>query len=98
MHTRSEAEARYITGILNSIALVERVRPLQAVGLFGARHFDKYVFSVPFGRYDRPDAKHLEFVTLVARAKEVDRPVVIWVARPFKAARKLVTRRLAPAG
>src|SRR5699024_11463348 len=69
--------SRYVTGILNSSTLVERVRPLQAVGLFGARHFDKYVFSVPFGRYDRSDDKHLKLVSLVAQAEEVAQSVDI---------------------
>jgi len=98
MHTKSEAEARYVTGILNSSTLVERVRPLQAVGLFGARHFDKYVFSVPFGRYDRSDDKHLELVSLVAQAEEVAQSVDISGAKTFQAARKLVNRSLATAG
>ena len=33
-------EARYLTAILNSAALLERVKPLQTLGLFGARDFD----------------------------------------------------------
>lgn len=40
-------EGRYLTAILNSPVLLARVTPLQALGLFGARDFDKTVFAIP---------------------------------------------------
>lgn len=94
MHTNSLNEARYLTGILNSEALVERVRPLQSVGLFGARDFDKYVFAVPFGYYDDGNDQHLELAQLVERAEEVARVVDLTSANTFQAKRKLVREAL----
>ena len=90
MRAGSLAEARYLTGVLNSEAIVERVRPLQAVGLFGARHFDKYVFSIPFGLYDENDEAHVEFVGLVEQAEEVAAGVDLSGCRTFQAKRKAI--------
>ena len=63
-------EGRYLVGILNSRALLKRVTPLQSVGLFGPRDFDKNVFYVAFGPYDA-NADHGELVKLVERAEQV---------------------------
>lgn len=45
-------EGQYLSSILNSSALLARVRPLQAVGLFGPRDFDKHIFDVPIPLFD----------------------------------------------
>ena len=45
-------EGRYLCAILDSEARGERVAPLQSVGQFGRRHFDKYVFAIPFPTFD----------------------------------------------
>lgn len=94
MRTQSLQEARYITGILNSKTLVARVRPLQAVGLFGARDFDKYVFAVPFGHFDSSNEKHRDLVGLVENAEEIAATVDVSAAKTFQAARKLVHQAL----
>lgn len=98
MHTNSLCEARYLTGILNSQSLVERVRPLQAVGLFGARDFDKYVFAVQFGYYDDQNDQHLELARLVERAEEVAKTVELTGAKTFQAKRKSVREALGADG
>lgn len=94
MPTDSLSEARYLTGILNSTTLVERVRPLQAVGLFGARDFDKYVFSVPFGLFDAGNAQHVEFVSLVEQAEAIAAGVDLSGAKTFQAKRKAIRKAL----
>jgi hypothetical protein len=65
------AEGRYLTGILNSATLLERVTPLQNVGLFGPRDFDKNVFYVAFAPYDPANEKHVALVALVEEAEQV---------------------------
>lgn len=90
MHTGSLAEARYLTGIFNSETLAERVRPLQAVGLFGARDFDKYVFAIEYGLYDDTDANHQELVRLVEHAEMVAAKVDLDGAKTFQAERKRI--------
>jgi hypothetical protein len=47
----SEGEALYLAAILNSRTVRERTKPFQARGLFGERHFDKYIFYVPIPTY-----------------------------------------------
>ncbi|OFL64110.1 Eco57I restriction-modification methylase domain-containing protein [Brevibacterium sp. HMSC063G07] len=94
MQTDSLLEARYLTGILNSQTLVERVRPFQAVGLFGARHFDKYVFSVPFDLFDHENDDHAQLVDLVSRAEEVASLTDVSGGKTFQAKRKLIRKAL----
>ncbi|MDN5916925.1 MAG: hypothetical protein L0I76_17770, partial [Pseudonocardia sp.] len=64
-------EARFLTAILNSPALLELVRPLQARGEHNPRHFDKYVFQVPFPLYDEENDQHQRIADLAARAEAV---------------------------
>ena len=66
-------EAFYLLGVLNSTTMRERVRPLQAVGLQGPRDIDKYVFLIPFDKYNPKDSSHRE---LVAVAKEAEAAVL----------------------
>lgn len=72
-------EGRYLTAILNSPVLLARVTPLQALGLFGARHFDKTVFSIPFEIYTATNPDHALAVTLAERAETVAAGVPVTV-------------------
>lgn len=94
MPTSSLGEARFLIGILNSQALVDRIRPLQAVGLFGARDFDKYLFSIPFGEFDEDDADHQDLVELVERAEQIAASVDLSGRRTFQAKRKAIRQAL----
>lgn len=89
---QSVAEGRYLTGILNSDLLLKRVRPLQNVGLFGPRDFDKNVFYVPFPPYDSSDPNHRALTDLVKRAETV--AATAQVGRSFKATRRAVWQAL----
>lgn len=56
---QSEAEALYITGMINSRALAEAISEFQPEGGFGARH----IHGLPYGRiprYDKDDPIHTE--------------------------------------
>lgn len=85
---------RYLEAVLNSPVLLERVQPLQTLGLLGARDFDKYVFMVPFGAFDPSSDDHMEVVRLAEAAEEVAAGVDVSGARTFQAARKLVDAAL----
>lgn len=63
-------EARYLTAILNAPVTTERVQPLQSVGAFGPRDFDKYVWALPIPHYDKRDADHAHLVTLATTAEQ----------------------------
>ena len=64
-------EARFLTAVLNSDALLQAVRPLQARGEHNPRHFDKYVFQVPIPLFDSANPDHVDLAELAAHAEEV---------------------------
>lgn len=84
--TNSIQKARYLTTIFNSTVLLDRVRPLQTLGIFGARHFDKYVFHVPFPAYSPNNAEHTTLAALAETAMLVPETVDVSEARTFQAA------------
>ncbi|TIC86383.1 N-6 DNA methylase [Nocardioides sp. GY 10127] len=92
----SVAEGRYLTGILNSETLLKRVTPLQNVGLFGPRDFDKNVFYVAFGPYDSTNADHQALIDLVEKAEEAAATVPI--AAAFTTTRNDIRKALAAKG
>ncbi|WP_342339008.1 MULTISPECIES: N-6 DNA methylase [unclassified Rhodococcus (in: high G+C Gram-positive bacteria)] len=87
-------EARYLTAILNSETVLERVKPLQNLGLFGPRDFDKHVFSVPVPMFDPKVALHREIATLSARAETVAMAVPIDQSRSFQTNRGTIRAAL----
>lgn len=89
-------EGRYLTGILNSQTLLKRVTPLQNVGLFGPRDFDKNVFYVAFGPYDPGNGDHHALVTLVEQAEQIAQQASLGAS--FQATRANVRTALAEAG
>jgi SAM-dependent methyltransferase len=64
-------EARYLTGILNTAELTERVRPFQSRGEYGPRDFDKYVFHVRIPLYAPTDPVHSHLAELARHAEDV---------------------------
>jgi hypothetical protein len=91
-------EARFLTVVLNSSVVLERVKPLQALGLFGARHFDKAVFSAPIPVYDSRDENHLRLVDLAVEAEDVAERCDLSNVRDFKIARRVIRDSIAGCG
>ena len=54
------AEARYLTGVINSRVLRERVEPLMPKGQWGSRHVQKHLWKLPIPRFDPGDPAYLE--------------------------------------
>ncbi|MEX1209983.1 MAG: N-6 DNA methylase, partial [Candidatus Nanopelagicales bacterium] len=98
MPTTSTAEAHYLCSILNSAPLLTKVQPLQAIGLFGARDFDKNVFAVPFPLFDPDIETHVVLADLGERAEQAAATVDISGAGTFQAQRKLVRAHLVETG
>ncbi|HEX6500176.1 MAG TPA: N-6 DNA methylase [Micromonosporaceae bacterium] len=94
----SESEARYLTAVLNSTTVLERVRPLQAVGLFGGRDIDKNVFAVPIPTYDGGSPLHQSLVGLASDAERIVAGLDLSAVRDFKRARKVVRDHLSAVG
>ena len=91
-------EARFLTAVLNSEALLERVRPLQAVGLFGGRDFDKNVLSIPIPTYARGDPDHQALAVLAAEAEQTAAGVDVDPSWTFQRTRTAVRDALSASG
>lgn len=89
----SISEARYLQAILNSDTVLERVQPLQAIGLFGPRDFDKNVFSVAIPTYSPDDPDHQRLAQLGEQAETVASEAAVGTGT-FQSKRKLVHARL----
>jgi hypothetical protein len=97
INATSSAEALYLLAILNSNSLLEEISGYQPVGLFGRRHFDKYVFEVPWPRYDANKQLHQSIAACAASAIESAAAVDIGGAQ-FQKARKIIREHLADTG
>ena len=91
-------EGRYLCGILNSEVLRGGVERYQAQGQWGARHFDKYVFNLPFPKFDEDDSLHREIADAAKRAEEVARAVPMKEGEYFTRARGRIRDALAGDG
>ena len=95
--TSGVEEARYLTAVLNSEALLELVRPLQARGEHNPRHFDMYVFKVPIPLYSEDDPAHVRLADLADRAESVAAAVEL-PSVSFQAQRRRIREALAADG
>jgi hypothetical protein len=91
-------EAQYLAAVLNAPSLNTLVRPYQAVGAFGPRHFDKYVWQSPIPVFDPSNPLHRHLVELAMDAESVAGRVELQDRESFQVARRLVRQELAVAG
>lgn len=96
--TNSVDEGRYLVGILNSSAMKDAVAPMQSIGLFGTRDFDKLVFRVPFPAFDRTNADHRRIADVVRKSEAVAENIDVGGAPSFRHARTLIRAALASVG
>jgi hypothetical protein len=94
----NEDEARYLIAIINSETTRSRVAHLQSVGQFGARDFDKVMFTLPIPRFDPREELHEALAALALKAEAVAADVVIEEKVKFQRARKLIREALTEAG
>lgn len=95
---RNESEAIFLTAVLNAPAVTAAVGQYQSRGLFGARHFDKYVWLLPIPRFDSNDETHRRIVDLGRRAEKVSTAVEIPENTKFQKARSLIRSALTDDG
>lgn len=79
--------------ILNAPVITERVSEYQSRGLFGARHFDTYVWQLPIPAFDKMNDSHLRLVTLAKHAECVSADAEV-EGLGFQKARRIVRQRL----
>lgn len=94
----SEAEAQFLTAILNSETARIRTERYQSRGQFGARDFDKVIFNLPIPVFDASIKLHSDLAALSAHAEEVAAQVELPDAERFVAARQRVRRALIEEG
>ena len=87
-------EALYLTGILNSEALRQRVAQRQARGQWGARHFDKLLLSEPIPRFSAKSRLHCDLAQLAEHAESVAAGVQLPQSLHFVAARRRIRAAL----
>ncbi len=94
----SEAEGHFLAGILNSETARARTAKFQARGQWGARHFDKVMFTLPIPRFDETVPLHAELAAAGREAESFAASVALPEGFKFQRARKLVRDVLAEAG
>ena len=69
----SESEGHYLVALLNSETSRARIAAMQARGQWGARHFDKVMFTLPIPRFDSAITLHTELAAAAAEAERIRR-------------------------
>ena len=93
----SDAEARYLTALLNSETARARSASRQSRGQWGARDFDKVIFNLPIPRFDAKNKLHLALAKAAARAEEIAAAVPLPDGVKFQRARALIRAALTEA-
>lgn len=94
----TELEGHYLSAILNSETARARVASLQSRGQWGARHFDKVMFTLPIPRFDEKKKLHRDLAATADEAERIAAKVALPENVKFQRARKLVRDALAEAG
>jgi hypothetical protein len=94
----TEAEAHYLSAILNSRTLLELVAPYQSRGQFGRRHFHKYVFAIPFPIFTETNPVHAELAEAGQEAEAIANVAPIPEGVGFQRARRAVREHLVDNG
>jgi hypothetical protein len=87
-------EGLYLAAILGSEAARKKIESLQARGQWGARHFDKVMFTLPIPRFDSKKSMHLQLASAGADAERVAASVEIPDGIHFQTARRHVREAL----
>lgn len=64
METDNEDEAYYLSSILNSPVIDEKIKPMQAKGAFGERHIVKKPLELPIPKFDPSNPIHQRLLKL----------------------------------
>ena len=91
---RTEAEGLYLCAVLNSETARSRVQALQARGQWGARHFDKVMFSLPIPLFEPGHNLHMGLAQATVHAQEIAGAVELQDGMHFVRARRLIRTAL----
>jgi len=76
--TANKEEAAYLVAFLNAPIVNNLVKPMQARGLWGPRHFHKKVLELPIPKFDAANPTHQRLADL---GRECSAKVEQWLAR-----------------
>lgn len=91
-------EGLYLASILGSETARKKIEALQARGQWGARHFDKVMFTLPIPRFDANKGLHTDLAAAGAEAERIAALVELPENTHFQTARRRVRDALAEAG
>lgn len=91
-------EGLYLAAILSSETARKKVETSQSRGQWGARHFDKVMFTLPIPRFDPKSSLHQELAAAGADAEKTAAKVDISDGMHFQTARRRVREALAESG
>jgi hypothetical protein len=95
---RSIEEARYLTAVLNSAAVLTRIAPMQPRGAGGRRHFDNLAWELPIPEYDGREVLHRELAESAAQAERIATIVPLRERAHFTSQRRAIRNALAEDG
>lgn len=87
-------EAAYITAVLNTKIVLDRVRDLQPVGQRDPRDFDNLVWTLPIPEYDADDVIHTDLAAAALHAASIAAQVEFPTAAHFTSKRRLIRQAL----
>lgn len=91
-------EAAYVTALLNTAVVLDRVRDLQPVGQRDPRHFDNLVWTLPIPEFDAAEALHGDLAAAALHAAAVAARVEYPGEAHFTAKRRAIRQALAADG
>lgn len=96
--THEVQEAHYLSAVLNSATVLERIIPMQPRGWRDPRHFDNLVWELPIPEFDAREALHCELADAAAQAERVAAAVVLTEGAHFMRQRRAIRDALAEDG
>jgi hypothetical protein len=91
-------EAAYITAIINTQVVLDRVKDLQPVGQRDPRDFDNLVWTLPIPEYDPSEALHVDLAAAALHAHAVAARVTLPDEAYFTTKRGLIREALVADG
>ncbi len=94
----SREEAAYVTAVLNSQVVLDRVKDLQPVGQRDPRDFDNLVWTLPIPEFDAGEVLHTDIAAAAFRAAEIASRVDLPVEAHFTTKRRIIRLTLSEDG
>ncbi|MFN7398845.1 MAG: N-6 DNA methylase [Sandaracinobacter sp.] len=91
-------EAAYVSAILNTRVVLDRVRDLQPVGQRDARDFDNLVWTLPIPEFDAAEALHTDLAAAALHAAQIAAQVELPQDAHFTTKRRLIRQALEAEG